>query len=352
MQDNYSKAFFSEIKISIADYYSNVQQIEVKNIVLKKTIIRPFSLVVFVEVRCDEGIVDLVAKKVVHHEINKHITSSQNQAVVEFNILRDLYPHFVDIPSCSVPRPILVDSAIEAYVMEYVPGDLLVDLFKFCRYFAPQSEMKKIIEVWRNCGQWLKKFQEFTGIYATDDQEFIDGVIARAQQRLSLINNLNDSRVPEDFMDVVSKSLYRQLERLGGQRILVSGRHGDFIPLNMIVNKEGITVIDFLGYRHEPIAVDVLKVLVCLYDEMRSVTASSHRVELLTEAFLDGYGPLPSQPYPLLYLCECMQRIVSLWGNLCKKSSLLHHRIEVSSRVKSHVDWLMTEGDVELMWKS
>jgi hypothetical protein len=199
------------------------------------------------------------------------------------------------------------------------------------------------------CGRWLKHFQEFAGNH-TDDVRVLDGVIKRAWQRLKLIEGSKNSRCPKNLRNKVITFLYEQLERLRGKEILVSGRHGDFTPLNVIIGSEGITVIDFLGYQVEPIPVDIFKMLIFLEDEIMALSSSRRRVNELKQAFFEGYGTFPSVHKPVLIICEAMQRIVSIWGAVSNSHPYFHHRLEASRRIKRHINWLTNPKKRSPLW--
>jgi len=310
---------------------------------------RPFSAVGFLRARTSNGIRKVVMKTTVHHPVNRAITERENQAVVEYNILKLMHPKFETVAGCSVPRPLLVLPEIETYVMEFVEGQLLMDEFKFTRILSAKNRFLILREHINYCGRWLKHFQEFTGNH-TADVGVLNGVIERAEHRLKLIEGSGDPRCPKNLRNKVIKFLNEQLERLRGKDILVSGRHGDFTPLNVIAGSEGITVIDFLGYQVEPVPVDIFKMLVFLKDEMMALSSSRSRVNELKRAFLDGYGAFPHVLEPVLLICEAMQRIVSIWGAVSNPNLHFHHRIEASHRIKEHINWLTTTKKRKMLW--
>jgi Ser/Thr protein kinase RdoA (MazF antagonist) len=202
-----------------------------------------------------------------------------------------------------------------------------------------------------HCGKWLRLFQEFSGLELVEfDRNIFDIVIHRAEYRLKLIEESRLPACPKNFRSRVMAFLEEQLDQLSGKNILISGRHGDFNPLNILVGPEGITVIDFFGYQKDPVPIDILKILVCLDDEMRAVTSSKKRVTEMRKAFLDGYGELPHIQEPVLLLSEALHRIVSLWGNISNEKQRFHHRVEANLRIQAHVDWLTSEPNLTLLY--
>ena len=324
----------------------NLEKVEILNV--NK---RAFSTIIQLRVRTSRVTKRFVMKAVNHHPINKDVTDRENQAVVEYNILRNLYTRFQKIEKCSVPRPILVIPEIEAYVMEFIEGHILLDDHRYTRYLSSQDGFDKLRKAYFYSGKWLRHFQEFTGIRTSDSNSLIE-VINKCDHRLRLIEDSHDPRCPKRLRSRIMDFLNKELKKLSGENILISGRHGDFSPINIMTGTDGITVIDFLGYKEEPLPIDLLKILVFLEDERMSLTCSKRRVESLGKSFLEGYGEIPHIPVPVLVICEAMQRIVSLWGNISASGRHFHHYQERNFRVKAHVTWLINERKRRLLWPS
>jgi len=339
------------VKVALVGYLRAAENDQLKDFEVINVNHRSFSTIVHLKIETAKINKRLVMKTINHHPINKDVIDRENQAVVEYNILRNLYPKFQKIENCSVPQPILVVPEIETYLMGYVDGDLLINELRWDRHLSSQKKFKELQGHFYNSGRWLRYFQEFTGLSDVSSGA-LNSVIERAESRLRLIEELNYPRCPKNLLREVRTFLYDQLNKLSGEKILVSGRHSDFHPLNILIGQNGVTVIDFMGYQEDCIAVDVLKMMVHLEDEKRSLTASSRRVKALQDKFLEGYGKAPVVPMPALLICEAMQRIVSLWGNISTPSKLFHHYLEANLRIKAHLDWLIDEKKRRLLWPS
>jgi tRNA A-37 threonylcarbamoyl transferase component Bud32 len=305
--------------------------------------------VVFLVDATSNGNKSYVIKQFVHNEMNIALTKKENQAVVEYNILSFLYPHFHSVPECSVPKPILVVPEIEAYLMEFVEGSLLMDSFRYTRFFSPADGYRKLLHDMERCGKWLRYFHEFTGIQSAGSDS-LENIIERAEHRLELIEESGDKRIPTTFRKAVSAFIDGQVRKIVSNDIYVTGRHGDFTPFNIITGHNEITVIDFLGYKKDPPCVDLLKILIFLEDEFKSISSSGVRVKALKSSFLKGYGELPTLSGPILLICEAMQRIVSIWGQLSSDKIHLHHKFESRLRISSHIRWLMSMDTQGCLW--
>lgn len=334
----------------LADYYHCEENETLEAIEMLQLIRRPFSTVVIMNARTSKNVRELVMKSTVHHPVNEAIIRDENQAVLEYNVLKHLHPRFENVENCSVPRPLLVIPELETYIMEFVDGELLVDEHRYTRYFSSYDRFRLLNKNYFLMGRWLKQFQMFTGIQNAN-REALLGVMERCEHRLKLIAESNDPRIPKGLREKVMGLLQKHWSQLPDEHIGVSGRHGDFGPWNILAGPRGITVIDFLGYKVDPLPVDLLKVLVYLDNERRSLTSSGRRVDALKESFLAGYGKLPETPYSVVVICEAMQRIVSIWGMISAPRREFHHRIEATRCIQAQTSWLM-DGRSNLLWFS
>lgn len=324
---------------ALQKHYYSVHHMSKVTVMLQHVLERPFSCTAFLTVTVSGNIHKMVSKTVVHHEVNRSVTESENQAVVEYNILEQLYPVFSGIDKCGVPEPVLVLPEIETYVMKFVDGTILSDLNRSLRYFSNKSDYYRLKEYYFLAGRWLKHFQTSTGIKSSG-VESLDGVLERCDQRLQLIESSGHSRCPDDLRTRVMDFMRYTKSCLNGDSISISGRHGDFTPWNILAGNDGINVIDYLGYKNEPLDVDLCKMLVYLEDEKLSITSNKKRVEDLKICFIDGYGGISDRLKPVAVLCEMMQRVVSMWGCICSQKPYFHHKWESDRRFKSHLNWL------------
>ena len=135
--------------------------------------------------------------------------------------------------------------------------------------------------------------------------------------------------------------------------ILVSGRHGDYGPWNAIANHHGVTVIDFFGYREDPLPVDILSVLV-MFDSIKyGLANSAARLDALAGRFLAGIGSLPDLPAELVLLCEAQQRMLRLAGAVDdnpKRPIRWPETWERSRSITANVAWFSNRPKVSSLW--
>lgn len=339
----------ARVRRELGERMSLAEGRELLELEVLKVFKRPFSTVRILECRSSHENSYLVMKTINDHPINLAITESSNQAMVEYDILKFLYPKYKDICECYVPRPVFVVPDMGTYLMEYVDGTVLIDSFRHVRMLSSQRKFQQLNRGVYLCGRWLRALHQFTGIKKMG-VESLDGIVDRGIQRLKLIEEESESWRLREFRKTAQDFLEQQMTQLAGVEIPVSGRHGDFSPNNVIAGSRGITVIDFMGYQHDPISVDICKMLVFLEDASSSMTSSAQRVRYLSRSFIDGYGDLPCVPKPAVLLCEAVQRIVSVWGGISHAKRRLHHRLESRKRIARHIQWFKNEEARASIW--
>ena len=351
MSDSRSQTdrIIQDVEIKLKNYFLEVEDDRLKKLTAEKIVERPFSTIVQLQAQTSTKSRRFVMKTLKHHPSNKIFIESGNQALVEYNILNDLYPKFRNIEKCSVPCPIAVIPEFETYIMEFVEGQLLIDELRWDRYFSSRRKFAELQEHFYNSGRWLRHFQEITGVEEAGLEVLLQS-LDRAKSILRLIHVSAYPGWPKNLTSTVKSVLDNKLRELSGAGIPASGRHSDFQPLNILAGRGGITVIDFMGYKRDCVAVDPLSMLVHLEDEERSLTASCRRVGVLRERFLEGYGEIRRVPSAALFICEAMQRIVSIWGNISALNKHIHHKWEAKECIRRHVKWLVNERERKYLW--
>ena len=310
---------------------------------------RAFSTIFIMEARAAAESRRFVAKKIVHPPINRAVTQRSNQAMVEFGVLSNLWKAFERIPDLTVPKPILILPEHEAYVMEYVEGDMLVNCFRCVRHLQPRRSFHRLVRHYHQVGEWLRYFQSFTR-FGYKGREGVAEVLERCSLVIDRISKQKDGRIPPDF----APRIMARLEQLGAliapDEVPCCGWNHDFGPWNMIVDKERLAVIDFLGYSIGPVAMDPIKVLISLHDESLYFTNSKHRILKLRESFLAGYAPVAEVPSEVALLCEALCRLSSVIACLEAKNERLDRRIARRLIMKKHVRWLYDGAISDSIW--
>jgi len=322
----------------LGDYYSSVFQEPLQTLTPFRLIERPFSVILFLAARSPSGLRRFVAKKVVHHQANLSVVREKNQAVVEYTVLSKLHPLYQQVPRCSVPQPIFVVPELELCVIGCVEGEMLVDRLRYVRFFTSVKGFRNLCQSYFDCGRWLRHFQEYTGITLKTVNTF-ESVLQRCYERVQSLEQSAQGRIPKNFCAAIMDWLTEKIRGLEGYPVEVAGRHGDFGPWNVIAGTNGITVIDFLGYKEEPVFVDVAHWLMTISDENVGLLNSKGRLSELRRQFLLGYAREIDFGSLAFVICEAVQRVISMLGCVVHPTKQYHHRIEAQRRFKRHVRW-------------
>jgi hypothetical protein len=338
-----------EIRAALAEYSLRTGRGSLQTCDVLHARQRKFSTVVFLRVRTSRGEEQLVAKTTTPHPENSTVKGCEQQAVVEYNVLQRLFSRFQDVAHCSVPRPVLVLPALDTYVMEYVAGTLLTEQHRHARYFASGRAFAALCDCYFHSGRWLRHFQEFTG-KRLSGPECAGDLLQRCDFRLQLIEQSRDRRCPGELRSVVMELLERHYARLANDRIPVAGRHGDFGPWNILTGSRGVTVLDFFGFQDDPVPIDLFSMFMALENEARCWTSSRKRLARLRQRFLDGYGPLPGVPPPLLTICETLRRVSNIGRCLVQRTKWPRRQLEDHFSMKADIAWLLAGGRGESLW--
>lgn len=337
------------VRSRLAEHLSEERSGDPVSLEVERICERPFSSTIVFRHDNRDTERRFVAKVIKCHPMIAAKVTKTNQAIVEFDALRRLHPMFEKVSGCAVPGPVLVLPESDSYVMEYVAGNVLIEENRYFRYLASTTELAKLLNYYGKCGEWLKHLQEFTVVKAQGG-DVMSAVVERLSERLTLIERATDPLVPRDFGEMVRQLIEKQLDGLDASAVLLAARHGDFGPWNVLAGDDGVAVIDFLGFREDPLPVDFLKMLIFLQDEGYSPLSSPKRVALAKHHFLEGYGPLPEVPRPAALICEAMQRVVSIWGRVSSKVRT-YQQIERRRVISNHLKWFES-GCEKLLWVS
>lgn len=346
--DNKLKEKLNAVEKALQKYALKTTGNQLTSVKVLDVICRPFSDSLVLQADFTLGSRKLVMKSPIHHPVNKTVMGAENQAEVEFNILSRLYPKFLNIKGYGVPQPVLVIPEIETFVMEFVEGEMLVDRMRAVNYFASRKDFERLQQDYFNCGQWLRHFQESTGI-RSDGPAKLEGIIERCDQQLTLIEKKQNNNCPRNLKSDVLMFVREQQRKLGDSDVHISGRHGDFGAWNIITGNDGITVIDYLGFKDEPIEVDLLKMMINFNNEEKALRSSKARIGRLRKVFLEGYGAIQNVSDPVLKICEAYHRAASLESVVNSKAFRFHRALEGERRFKANLNWLMYDRGEKTM---
>lgn len=324
--DHQTNESIKRVRNELANHLKKNEGLTLENLEIVNIAKRSFSTIVFLNANTSKGTQRMVMKKVVHDPINLAITKKENQAVVEFEILKKLYPQFKEVEGCAVPRPILVIPEMEAFVMDYVEGRLLSEELKYARYFSPPSKFEKLQRYYYLCGRWLCYFQKFTGFEYAGVEAF-DDLIDRCKVRLDEIAKIRTCDSTKEIRNQTLDFLNQQLEGIKKGDVIISGRHGDFGHWNILINQDIVIVFDLMGYAKEPIIYDVLKILNSIEYWKNHPAYSNSKLEVLRNKFLAGFGYLPQLASPVVIICEMYYIVNTIYACLYNPGKRIDERL-------------------------
>ena len=131
---------------------------------------------------------------------------------------------------------------------------------------------------------------------------------------------------------------------------MVSGRHGDFGHWNIMINSEGVTIFDFLGYTLEPTPYDPIKILISLESWKKHPAYSKKRIDELRASFLDGYGNLFAVPVVVAKICEIYHRVALIYACIINPGNRFDLRIKTSRTLEDNLRRLNHISNGEIIW--
>jgi len=319
---------------------------------------RPYSTNAIVQVETREGTHGYFVKQIIHHPLNVVAFADQpDQASIEYRILEELHPRFVDIERCAVPRPIILYRDADAYVTQFVDARDLVGDMHLVHYGANRRRFGELLQNFEASGRWLRHFQGALDIHRSGE-EVASYVLKRCLDRVARVEELGASWVDPQFADRARDYIESLFRRLDMSLIAVVPRHGDFGPWNTLANDNGITVIDFFGAGDGPCCEDLLSVLVWLDALKHGIANSGRRIDRLAQAFLTSFGPVRPQQTEFVLLCEAFQRLLRIVGALHSyaadkdRRATWPERIERRGNLAANVGWFQARPQRSTIWPS
>lgn len=185
----------------------------------------------------------------------------------------------------SVPKPILALPQEGLLVVEKVPGTPFAAILKKdANYLTGPFFVRAISEATQLIGRWLREFQK-----ATHSEPLIfqaDPFLTDLEHRLS---RYGERGFGTDLPKAILHQAAIQSARLNGRVIPAAGRHGDFVPQNIMVRNERVSVVDFEGFtERQPIYDDIGMFLAYLSALAGRLRYWGHSLGAARKGFLTG----------------------------------------------------------------
>jgi hypothetical protein len=334
------------------DLYNHLQgagetliEIEIENVVY-----RPFSEILYILGRTEQSLHRYVVKRTKPSSFDAR-TLPPKQAQAEHEILSRLHREFEHVDHCSVPKPVTYNGEHDILITEYVEGEVLTNRLKYLHYFSSSEGFDQLKTLFRFCGEWLRHLRDIVGISV--NQELDDAYIcAHCDERLAWLETGGFRQVPRGFRQAVMSYLEKLLASSRGLDIPMGGQHADFGPWNILCHRDQITVLDFVGYRVDPLPMSVMSMLVYVDTKIRGLANNKRRIVELKESFMAGYGPLPLVPQAVVLVCEAFQRVINLAS--AAKSERVRHikKYERYACIRDQINWFARNPRESSLWLS
>jgi len=154
----------------------------------------------------------------------------------------------------SVPEPLLALPKRGILVTSKVPGSpLTVTLKKYANRLAGPFRTSAISETARRVGTWLRSFQD-----ATHAEPFTYSTVPYLADLELRLSQFQEKGFEPGLTREILRQASLQSAPLNGRLISAAARHGDFIAQNILIEDDGVAVVDFEGFSEREAVYDDL----------------------------------------------------------------------------------------------
>jgi glycosyltransferase involved in cell wall biosynthesis len=253
--------------------------------------------------------------------IVKRVTSFRSASEAEEDLVREyraieaVRKRAPSLAEGGLPLPLLVAPDQRAIVFEKLPGTKLSAILKRDANLLTGAfgrwEVRRV--AWL-VGRWLKGFHEATrqppGRYTS--HTYLAN-LARQLDRGAAVE-----LSPEAKLEVWE--LAREVsDRAGGETVPNAARHGDFIPQNILVDRNRIALVDFENFSEYDTIYEDLGTFIAYLTMLKiSPFYSRGGLETAVRSFVEGYGESLSRDMLGLYVVKAVATVV---GEFPKKDT-------------------------------
>src|ERR1700683_41470 len=154
----------------------------------------------------------------------------------------------------SVPEPLLALPERGILVTSKAPGvPFTVILKKYANRLAGPFRSSALSETARRVGTWLRSFQE-----ATHAQPFPYSTVSYLSDLEGRLSRFREKGFEPSLIEEILRQASLRSAPLNGRLIPRSEEHGDFIAQNILIERDGIAVVDFEGFSEREAVYDDL----------------------------------------------------------------------------------------------
>jgi Ser/Thr protein kinase RdoA (MazF antagonist) len=241
-----------------------------------------------------------------HRNRQMNREEGRQQVTAEFSVLQRIWNSADGALRKTIPHPIALLPEAGAEVFEAVRGTPLTTLLRReANRLAGPFCTRRMCRVAGQCGDWLRSFHGLTA------RPMVEHNPAGYLAKLSYWLEMSERRGLEEG---TAKSLWeaaiRACSNCGTPPVGVAGVHGDFIPQNIFVLGDRISVIDFASFKEQELVYEDLGLFVAYLRLLASERVYSRQTILaMARAFLEAYGVHEPASLLNLYVLKAMVMI-------------------------------------------
>ena len=247
----------------------------------------------------------------------------------EFRSLQELWYRSDAAFRATLPRPVALLPEIGAALFERVPGISLTNVLKLqANSVTGPLRRNEICRIAADIGRWLRKLHALN--YSSPVPQATTAYLANLAYWLRKAKDQGlDRATAAAVWDAAARSAFEARD----QRVLCTGAHGDFIPQNILVQRNAVAVIDFESFRRPaPIYEDLgFFVAHCHLMTHRWLYSASVANDMAA-AFLEAYGENLRADLLDLYVLKAM---ATMFADQYAPRSLAWKYAERLRRIKS-----------------
>jgi tRNA A-37 threonylcarbamoyl transferase component Bud32 len=233
--------------------------------------------------------------------------TAENAVIREFNSLQTVREYLPAHLRHTVPEPLVVLPGSKQLVVQALEGKPLSRILKrdANRVLGP-LRLKRMAELGRAAGQWLRAFHECTRTKSLPHRPrpFLDELDIRLAQCRA--NGLS-----EETIAIARRMVGQRSRQIEGVLLPAAAQQGDFLPQNILVDMDRIGVVDFESFSEGTFTYEDVAIFVTYVQALRSLPYYSQTaLQTLIDSFLEAYGLRGNEIAFQLYLAQSILLII------------------------------------------
>jgi hypothetical protein len=233
----------------------------------------------------------------------------------------------------TIPEPLLALPERGMLVTNKVRGEpLTVILKRHANLLTGPFRFRHLHESAQRVGAWLRTFQDSTRSEPIAYSR--NRYLAELEARVEMLQNKGFT---VDFIREILQRISLYSKTMDGKMVATAARHGDFIPQNILVEKERVSVVDFEGLsEREPVYEDLGMFLGYVLVLGGRMPYSSRALKAVREGFLASFlgGDTIDQDFLNIYTLKGAVRVLGDGASLAKTWNGVGNMWQLTRRLK------------------